>query len=151
MDCLELLKEQHDEAKDLFKKLEKAEGAKADTLWQELKTKLTMHEELEETHFYPELKRDERAHEIILEAYEEHHVMDVLIEELSRLQTSDEVFHAKLTVLQENTEHHIEEEETELFPKVRRIWNKEKREEVGDKMERDKERRTGSKRAASTA
>jgi iron-sulfur cluster repair protein YtfE (RIC family) len=148
MDCLQLLKEQHDEAKELFKKFEKAEGSEADSLWQELKTKLQLHEQLEESQFYPELKRDERAHEIVMESYQEHHVMDVLIEELSGLNTSDEVFQAKLTVLQENTEHHMEEEESELFPKVRRIWNKQKREEVGDAMAREEQRRGGSKRAA---
>jgi hypothetical protein len=139
MDCLRLLKEQHDEAKQLFKKLEKAEGAKATELWTDLKSRLTMHEKLEETHLYPELKKDKATEEIVLEAYEEHHVMDVLIEEISALKPSDEQFHAKVTVLQENTEHHIEEEEGELFPKVRKAWDTARREEVGRKMEAMKE------------
>jgi hemerythrin superfamily protein len=148
MDCLTLLKEQHDEAKKLFKQLDKAEGAKAAELWTELKTKLTMHEELEETLFYPELKEAKTTEEITLEAYQEHHVMDLLIEEISKLKPSDEEFHPKVTVLQENTEHHIEEEEGELFPKVRKIWNADKRQEVGRKMAQMKERLTSQRRAA---
>ena len=148
MDCLELLKDQHGEAKQLFKQLEKAEGSKAQQLWTALKSKLTMHEQLEETHFYPELKKEKAAQEIVLEAYQEHHVMDVLIEEISALGPDDEEFHPKITVLQENTEHHIEEEEGELFPKVRKIWDKPKREEVGRKMEDMKQRLTRGRRAA---
>ena len=148
MDCLELLKSQHDEAKKLFKQLDKAEGAKAGELWSELKSKLTMHEELEEAHLYPELKRTKSTEEIVLESYQEHHVMDLLIEEISKLKPSDEEFHPKVTVLQENTEHHIEEEEGELFPKVRKVWDTDKRQEVGRKMEAMKERLTKQSRAA---
>ena len=148
MDCLTLLHEEHQEVKKLFRDLEKAEGQQAAQLWSEISTKLRLHEQLEETHFYPELRTDERAKEIVLEAFEEHHVMDVLIEEISALQPDDEAFHPKLTVLQENTEHHIEEEEGELFPKVRKIWDTDKRQEVGRKMEEMKQRRMKEQRAA---
>jgi hemerythrin superfamily protein len=148
MDCLKLLSEEHDEVKKLFGQLEKAEGAKASQLWSEIKTKLTIHEAMEETHFYPQLKKDERAKDIVLEAYEEHHVMDVLIEEISQLKSSDESFQPKVKVLQENTEHHIEEEEGELFPEVRKIWDAEKRREVGEKMDQMKQQRLKEKRAA---
>ena len=148
MDCLELLKDQHAEAKQLFKQLEKAEASKAHQLWTELKTKLTMHEELEETHLYPELKKEKAAEEIVLEAYQEHHVMDVLIQEISGLKPDEEEFHPKITVLQENVEHHIEEEEGELFPKVRKFWDRAKREDVGHKMADMKERLTRQRRAA---
>ena len=148
MDCLTLLKEQHDEAKQLFKQLEKAEGAKASQLWSELKTKLTRHEELEEKYFYPELRKSKTTEELTLEAYQEHHVMDLLIEEISALKPTDEAFQPKVTVLQENTEHHIEEEEHELFPKVRKIWDVKKRTEVGAKMQQMKEQFTRHERAA---
>jgi hypothetical protein len=140
--------DQHAEAKKLFKQLEKAEGARAGQLWNELKTKLTMHEALEEAHLYPQLKKEEAAKDMILESYEEHHVMDLLIEEISALKPSHEQFAPKMTVLQENTEHHIEEEEGELFPKVRKIWDSAKRQEVGRKMEETKERLMKEQRAA---
>src|SRR2546423_2525675 len=148
MDCLELLHEEHQEVKKLFRELEKAEGQKAARLWHEISTKLTLHEELEETHFYPLLRQEEKAKEIILEAYQEHHVMDVLIEEINGLRPEDEAFHPKVTVLQENTEHHIEEEEDELFPKVRKIWDLDKRKEVGATMEKMKQQRMKEQRAA---
>lgn len=148
MDCLQLLKDEHDEVKKLFKQLEKAEGAQAQRIWGQINTKLSLHEELEETLFYPQLKKDERAKDIILEAYQEHHVMDILIEEINGLKASDEEFEPKTKVLQENTEHHIEEEEGELFPKVRKIWDVEKRKEVGAKMEEMKQQRLKEQRAA---
>ncbi len=148
MDFLTLLKNEHDEVKKLFGQLDKAEAKKAAQLWEEISMKLTLHEELEETHFYPQLKKEEAAKDLILEAYQEHHVMDVLIEEISALEPADEEFHPKVTVLQENTEHHIEEEEGELFPKVRKIWNTAKREEVGRKMEEMKQQRLREQRAA---
>jgi hypothetical protein len=148
MDVLQLLKDEHDEAKALFKKLEKAEGSQARKLWDELHSKLSLHEELEETHLYPQLKKEEAARDIVLEAYEEHHVMDVLIEEISALEPKDEAWPAKIKVLQESTEHHIEEEEGELFPKVRKIWDTTKRQEIGRKMQEMKDKRLREKRAA---
>jgi hemerythrin-like domain-containing protein len=148
MDCLQLLKDEHDEVKKLFKQLDKAEGAQAGRLWREISMKLSLHEELEETYFYPQLRKDERAKEIVLEGYQEHHVMDVLIEEINGLEPDDEAFHPKATVLQENTEHHIEEEEGELFPKVRKIWDLDKRKEVGTSMEEMKRQRMKEQRAA---
>ena len=140
MDVLRLLEDEHDEAKAVFKKLEKAEGAAAGRLWAELKSMLTLHEEMEETLFYPQLKAEKPTEDLILEAYQEHHVMDLLIEEISALEPSAEEWAPKIKVLQENTEHHIEEEEGELFPKVRKIWDTAKREQVGHQMEEMKER-----------
>jgi len=148
VDCLQLLKEQHDEAKALFKQLDKAEGAAAAKLWSELSTRLSMHEELEEKHLYPELKRTKTTEELVLESYQEHHVMHLLIDEIGKLKPDDEAFHPKVTVLQENTEHHIEEEEKELFPKVRKIWDADKRREVGEKMLAMKEQLSGGRKAA---
>src|SRR5437588_11074650 len=109
---------------------------------------LSLHEELEETLFYPELKRTETTEELILEGYQEHHVMDLLMEEISRLKPSDEAWAPKVKVLQENTEHHIEEEEGELFPKVRKIWHAAKRRAVGEKMQAMKQEREKASKAA---
>ena len=147
MDALRLLKEQHDEVKDLFKQIEKAEGERAGKLFKEILDRITLHEELEETHLYPQLKEDEKAGDLVLESYQEHHVMDLLLEEICKLEPDDEAFEPKVKVLQENTEHHIEEEEKELFPMVRKIWDADKREQVGGKMEELKRSREGSKAA----
>jgi hemerythrin-like domain-containing protein len=148
MDVLEFLTDEHDEAKAVFKKLEKAEGAEAGKLFDQLKSMLSLHEELEETYFYPQLKKEEAARDMILEGYQEHHVMDVLIDEISKLKPSAEEWAPKIKVLQENTEHHIEEEEDELFPKVRKIWDADKREKVGRQMQDTKTKRQKEQKAA---
>jgi hemerythrin superfamily protein len=148
MDVLKFLEDEHDEVKQVFKKLEQAEGASATRLWNQLKSMLTLHEELEETYFYPQLKEEKNTEDLVLEGYEEHHVMDVLIEEISQLEPSAENWQPKIKVLQENTEHHIEEEEGSLFPKVRKIWDTRKREEVGRQMQQRKTERQKQARAA---
>jgi len=109
---------------------------------------LTLHEELEETFFYPQLRQDTDTEDLVLESYEEHHVMDVLIEEIGQLEPSDETWHPKLKVLQETTEHHIDEEEGDLFSKVRKIWDTRKREEVGRQMQQRKNERDRQRSAA---
>jgi hemerythrin superfamily protein len=148
MDVLTFLKEEHTEAKGVFRKLEKAEGSSARALFEQLKSMLTLHEELEETFFYPQLKKEKSAEEMILEGYQEHHVMDLLLEEITQLEPTDEAWQPKITVLQENTEHHIEEEEGELFPKVRKIWDTDRRQEVGRQMEEMKQQRQKEQKAA---
>ena len=149
MDVLKLLQDQHDEVKQLFKRLEQAEGSQGRQLFETLRAKLTLHEELEETYFYPALKGDEAARDLVLEGYQEHHVMDVLLGEIERLAPDSEAWQPKVKVLQENTEHHIEEEEGELFPAVRKIWKTDKREQVGRQMQQlISERRTQERHAA---
>ncbi|HET6317200.1 MAG TPA: hemerythrin domain-containing protein, partial [Chloroflexota bacterium] len=71
-----------------------------------------------------------------------------LIEEINALKPDDEAFEPKVKVLQENTEHHIEEEEGELFPKVRKIWDTAKRQDVGRAMDDMKQKRMKERRAA---
>jgi hemerythrin superfamily protein len=148
MDVLKLLKDDHDEVKSMFKKLQKAEGAEALRLWERLRDMLNLHEQMEETHFYPKLKQEEAAKDIILESYQEHHVLDVLIGEISQFKPSEEQWMPKIKVLQENTEHHIKEEEEELFPKVRKIWGTSRREEIGRQMQRIKSEHRKEARAA---
>jgi hemerythrin superfamily protein len=148
MDVLKLLKDDHDEVKSVFKKIEQAQDAEANRLWERLRSMLTVHEELEETLFYPRLKQEKTTEDLILESYQEHHVMDVLIGEISQFEPSDEQWHPKVKVLQENTEHHIEEEEGSLFPKVRKIWDTARREEIGRDMAQMKNERRKEQKAA---
>src|SRR5438270_6622019 len=102
MDVLSLLKADHDDVKDLFTRIEKAKGSRAREIWDQISSMLTLHEELEETHFYPKLKEEEAAKDIVLESYEEHHVLDLLIKEINALQPDDETWEPKIKVLQEN-------------------------------------------------
>lgn len=80
-------------------------------LFSRIKGELTVHEVIEEEIFYPELKAHPKAKDIVLEGYEEHHVVDVLMKDLEELGVTDESWGAKALVMKGNVEHHMEEEE----------------------------------------
>ncbi len=94
-----------------------------------------MHTYIENECMYPKV-RDlvPELDDDVLESYEEHHVADVLVTELAAMSPSDERFDAKTTVLIENVEHHIEEEEDEWFPQVREHLGRKKLQEIGAEM-----------------
>ena len=118
MDVLTLLKEDHARIKKILEEGESTteRGEKTRTeLFHRLKTILTAHEAMEEEVLYPALKAHPQAKELTLEAYEEHHVVDLVMEELEATPVTDEQWGAKFTVAKENIEHHIEEEEGEMF------------------------------------
>ena len=102
---------------------------------------LTVHTYIENEVMYPEIrKRVPDLEDDILESYEEHHVADVLVVELAALSPDNERFDAKTTVLIENVEHHIEEEEDEWFPKVREALSRKELREIGEEMLRRREK-----------
>jgi hemerythrin-like domain-containing protein len=90
-------------------------------------------------------QRSEELKDEIREADEEHHVAKLLIAEISKMKPEDEQYDAKVTVLKENIEHHVEEEEGELFPNTKKKLSKEMLEQLGEEME---ERRDVLKRSA---
>jgi hemerythrin-like domain-containing protein len=140
MHALTLLKEDHDKAKKLMDELEKTteRGVKTRSeKWTKLLKDLTIHENIEEEIFYPALKaKDVKAlNAIVLEALEEHHLVDDIVEQLKGTPFEDEHWSAKFKVTKENVEHHIEEEETEMFKLVRKNFSKEELEELGSRME----------------
>lgn len=144
MNPIELLKNDHDEVKELFEEYEKAgdnAGARKQALFEQIREALTIHMEIEETIFYPAVKavRDEEIKDEVREADEEHHVVKILLGELARMRPSDEQFDAKMTVLKENVEHHVEEEEGELLPDAKKRLSDELLEQLGDEMEERKE------------
>jgi hemerythrin-like domain-containing protein len=142
MDAITLLKHDHDKVKKLLTELESTteRGVKARSeLFATIKGELTVHEIIEEEIFYPELKAHPKAKDIVLEGFEEHHVVDLLMAELESLDVSDETWGAKAIVMKENIEHHIEEEEGEMFKIARRVFEAEELEELGSRMEARKE------------
>jgi hypothetical protein len=92
-------------------------------LFATIKGELTLHETVEEEIFYPELRAHPKAQDLVLEAYEEHHVVDMLMGELEALDVSDETRGAEATVMKENIEHRIEEEEGEMFRQARQVFD----------------------------
>jgi hemerythrin superfamily protein len=142
MDAIKLLKADHDKVKKLLNELESTteRGVKTrQELFATIKGELTIHEVIEEEIFYPELKAHPKAKEIVLEAYEEHHVVDKLMGELENLPVDDETWGAKAKVMKENIEHHIEEEEGEMFQKARQVFDEAELEDLGARMERRKQ------------
>jgi hemerythrin-like domain-containing protein len=152
MDAFSLLKEDHRKVEELFSQLESASGGAAKMrVFEQIKTELELHTHIEETIFYPALEEPKQTHDLTLEAYEEHDVVKKLLQELSRAKSPNEEWEAKAKVLQENVEHHVEEEENELFPKASKALGAEEIETLGEQMESEKMRmqgRRGSKSAS---
>jgi hemerythrin superfamily protein len=134
VNAIELLKTQHEEVQKLFKKIEKAEGDDKLDLFEQLADDLAVHAAIEEKHFYP-ATRNARTEELLQEAVEEHLSVKRLIADLLEMSPDDAQFDAKVTVLQEQVEHHVEEEENELFPKVQKMLKEEELEDLGVIME----------------
>lgn len=134
MNAIELLKQQHRQVEKLFEKIEKAESDEKEELFDEVADSLAVHSAIEEQHFYPATK-DARTEELLQEAVEEHLAVKRIIADLLEMEPDDPQFDAKIKVLQENVEHHVEEEESELFPKVQKVHSKDELEDLGVLME----------------
>ena len=137
MDAVKLLKEDHDKVKKILNDLDSTteRGVKTrEELFAKVKRELEVHETIEEEIFYPALKEHPKMKDLVLEAYEEHHVVDTVMAEIVDVPYSDETWGAKLTVMKENVEHHIEEEEDEMLPQARRVFSEGELEELGDRM-----------------
>ena len=141
MDAFTLLKTDHKKVAGLMDKIEETTERAIKTreeLFTELKTELDIHAQIEETILYPVLEKAKETHEISLEAYEEHKVVKQLLSELESEPKDAEEWTAKFTVLKENVEHHVEEEEGEMFKKARRVLSEEEIEELGTRLEEAK-------------
>ena len=123
MDAITLLRDDHKTVERLFKRFEKA-GDRAHVEKREIVDRiieeLSVHAAIEEQVFYPVARATVPGTEdIALESLEEHHIVKWVLSELDGLDPADERFDAKVTVLIENVRHHVEEEESDFFPKVR--------------------------------
>ena len=138
MNAFQLLKEDHQKVSGLFQQLEptteRAEKTRTE-LFAKLKGELDVHAQIEEKVFYPAIKQAAETREIVLEGFEEHHVIKMLLGELDSMPVDTEVWAAKLKVLQENVEHHVEEEEGEMFQKARQVLDEDDINRLGAQME----------------
>ncbi|HVF66260.1 MAG TPA: hemerythrin domain-containing protein [Pyrinomonadaceae bacterium] len=138
MNAFQLLKEDHKTVSGIFQQLEptteRAEKTRTE-LFAKLKEELDIHARIEETIYYPAIKQAAETREIVLEGFEEHHVVKMLLKELEAMPVDTEEWAAKLKVLQENVEHHVEEEEGEMFQKTRQVITEEEINDLGARME----------------
>jgi hemerythrin-like domain-containing protein len=142
MDAIQLLKQDHDRVKkmlsDLESTTERAEKTRTEG-FAALKQELQVHETIEEEIFYPALKEHPKTEDLALEAYEEHHVVDMVMTEMEGVEPSDETWMAKFSVMKENLEHHIEEEEGEMFKQAKQVFDSEELEALGARMQTRKD------------
>lgn len=143
MDAFELLKADHKKVAKLFDELEAATGKAKLGVFNQIKNELELHTHVEEKFLYPALEKPEETHDLTLEAYEEHNVVKTLLQELSGAKSADDEWQAKAKVLRENVEHHVEEEEGELFDKADKALSDEQIEQLGRQMEAEKARKQG--------
>ena len=138
MNAITLLKTDHDRFKKMLDEGESTteRGVKTRAeLFAELKAELSIHERIEEEIFYPALKSHPKAKGIVLEGYEEHHVVDEIMGELEATDVTDETWGAKFKVMKENIEHHIEEEEGDMFKQARQVFDDDELDELGRRMQ----------------
>jgi|GEM_PF-275309 len=143
MDAFELLKADHKKVAELFDLLERASGKRKLDVFKRIKSELEVHTHIEETILYPALEKPKETHDLTLEAYEEHKVVKTLLAELSGAKSANDKWQAKAKVLQENIEHHVDEEEGELFKKADDALSDEEIEVLGDRMAAEKARKQG--------
>jgi len=135
MNAITMLKRQHREVEALFKQLDKAKsaGSRRKT-FEKIADALAVHATIEERHFYPGVKA-KNTEELLQESVEEHLEIKRAIADLLELAGDDQSFAAKVKVLQEDVEHHVEEEETELFPKVEKMVDDETLQAIAEAMQ----------------
>ena len=143
MDAITLLKDDHDNVRKLFKRYEEA-GDNAHATKREIADRiieeLTVHAFIEEQLFYPAVRNleppdgGEEPEELVKEAEEEHAQVKSLLAELESMSPEDEYFDAKVTVVIDDVRHHAEEEEQEMFPKVRKAMGRNDLQDLGQRM-----------------
>ena len=139
MNILELLKNDHKVVDELFAKIlsvsPNAENERTEECFVKLSEELELHTEGEETILYPVLLKFDETKELIAEAYEEHDIVNNLLAELEEMPSTDTAWLDKVKELQANVEHHVREEEDELFPKVEKLLDVETLEKMGVEMQ----------------
>jgi hemerythrin-like domain-containing protein len=147
-DAIALLKKDHQNVRQLLRKLEAAEeGDERLELFSQVQNELKVHTQIEEEIFYPAFHQSAKGEEgehLYYEALEEHHVVDMVLPEIRDTDENSDEFAAKAKVLKDIVEHHAEEEETEMFPKARKLMDSSELKELGQQLEQRKMELMGS-------
>ena len=139
MNAVDLIKEDHKRLRKLLDEtLEAQGGEQREEAMDHLRTELVAHERMEEEVLYPRLRDEQKVRDSVLEGYEEHHVADVILDELLDVPPETDLWKAKVKVLKENVEHHMDEEESELLKKAKSVLDRDELDRLGERMERIK-------------
>jgi hemerythrin superfamily protein len=142
MNVLKILKKDHSAVQNLFGKFDrtgKSAHDKKNELFVRIRRELQVHSRAEEEIFYPALKAlNGEGRRLISEAIKEHKDVDELLTQISRLKPTDKNFDEKMETLIENVDHHVEEEEGEIFRFAEENCSEEQLEELGGLIEERK-------------
>jgi len=146
MNAIELLKQDHKTVDKLFQQVKAEQGDQA-KLAEQIRIELEVHTQIEEQIFYPYLLEngDEEVQDIVKEGIEEHRQAKSLLKQIQGLSEESDSLDPKLQVLMEDIEHHVQEEEGELFPKVQEQFDGETLDELGQELEEMKTKLMGGK------
>lgn len=139
MDCFTLLKQDHDEVEKMIKQCQQ-QGANKGAIdtFRKIARSLAVHSKLEETLFYPRFENEEELKSLLSDAYKEHDQVDKILAQMASMSPDDEQWEQKLTELKQCIEHHVKDEEKELFPKAKQVLGKDEAQELGDAMADEK-------------
>jgi iron-sulfur cluster repair protein YtfE (RIC family) len=151
MDIFSVLHQDHENVSTIFKKFEAFKGKQGSAqtceyLFKELDTELSLHAQVEEDIVYPVFEEKQETREIIEESLDEHKEIESLLSDLREMPPDDENLEewmSQLEDLQERVEHHVQEEEGQLFPKAKKIISKAEAEQLGENVEATKEELRG--------
>jgi len=138
MNVFEVLKQDHQKARTLFSKLEEtSSGAKVtrEKLFNQLKDSLLMHAKAEEKLFYPKINKDP-AKDQVKEAYDEHHEVEALLKKMGKMAVDSDQWMEQLHQLKDMVEHHVKEEEEEIFKQAQKMLGAEQIEKIGDDVKK---------------
>ena len=141
LDAIALLKQDHEKVRTLLGQLENATGPRRQKLLGQIETELKVHTTIEEEIFYPAYRDAARKKEdkkLFFEAVQEHHVVDMVMPEMND-GASPEELKAKAKVLKDLVEHHAEEEEKEMFPRARKVMERDELRSLGEMLQRRKD------------
>jgi hemerythrin superfamily protein len=143
-DAIALLKADHAMVKKLFEqeeKLTKRDDQKKQEIFDQIKAALEVHATIEEEIFYPAVKkaRSEHVKDEVREGYEEHKQIKSLLAQISSITPADETYNMKIKVLKEDVEHHVKDEEGEMFPDAKKFLGESRLMELGVQLEARKE------------
>jgi hypothetical protein len=140
MNAIELLKTEHEKAKRAFGDIQAASPDQRAQLWAKLEPELKVHEQMEEAALYGPVAQDRGATDQTFTEWQAHHQDEVseaeaLIQEIGALDPTSDEWVERVEELQEALEHHIDEEEGDIWPRIQQAWDRSRLERAGDEME----------------
>ncbi len=147
-DILSLIEAEHRQVEKLFAEAEKVKGAKLVEQFNQIYIELILHARTEELIFYPALREYEETEQYVEEAEEEHEEISVILEEIKALKPTQPEFKEKMSELKETLEHHVEQEESEIFNAVRKCMSDRELTELGQEFQETKSKLVSNVEAA---